>query len=143
EYANYALQADPNSLTVLSLLAGSNLPDPAKAIEHAQKALTVPRPATMTEEGYTRSMARMHGIVAVPLFQQQKFTEAQENLAIALKANPKDKVAQCSYGFASVNLATKSAQEAQEANTAALKALTAKNQPEADAAKAKMDAASQ
>jgi len=143
EYAGYALQADPNNLTVLALLAGSNLPDPVKALEHAQKALTVPRPATMTQEQYDRTIARMHGVVALPLFSQQKFAEAQEHLAIYLKATPKDADRQYQYGFASINLAQKSAQDAQEANLAMLKAANEKNQAAQDAAKTKMEAASQ
>jgi hypothetical protein len=145
EYAGYALQADPNNLTVLALLAGSNLPDPNKAVEHAQKALTVARPSTMTQEQYDRTQARMHGIVALPLFAQQKFAEAQEHLGVALKANPKDQLSQYRYGFASVNLAGVSAKDAQDAYTALLKASTATptNKAEVDAAKAKMDTASQ
>jgi tetratricopeptide (TPR) repeat protein len=144
EFGGYALQADPNNVTVLVFLAGNGLPDPAKATEYATKAITLPRPATMTEEIYARNMARMHGIVAVPLFSQQKFAEAQEHLAVALKANPRDHTNQYRFGFASVNLSIAAAGDAQTANTALLKAMTEKptNQAAADEAKAKMEASS-
>jgi tetratricopeptide (TPR) repeat protein len=102
EYGGYALQADPNNLTVLVFLAGNNLPDPPKALEHAQKAITLPRPATMTEEQYGSIQARMHGVVANSLFAQQKFAEADEHFATALKANPKDHGSQFRFGFGSV-----------------------------------------
>jgi hypothetical protein len=61
-----------------------------------------------------------------------------------LKANPKDQTAQFQYAFASANLAVIAAGEAQEANNVLIKALSEKptNQPVADEAKAKMDAAS-
>jgi hypothetical protein len=50
EYADYALQAEPTNLVVLGFLAGNNLPNPAKALEYAEKAIAVPKPATMREE---------------------------------------------------------------------------------------------
>jgi len=144
EFSGYALTADPNNLTVLTLLARSNLPDPVKAMEHANKALSIPRPATMTQEAYDKNQAYMHAIVAPVFLSQNKFAEAQEHLSVALKANPKDQAAQFQYGFASVNLAGVSAKDAQEANTAMVKAMTATptNQAEVEAAKAKVEAAS-
>lgn len=144
EFGGYALQADPNNITVLVFLAGNNLPDPAKAVEYANKVLSLPRPATMTEEVYARNLARMHGIVALPLFSQNKFAEAQEHLAVAIKANPRDQASQFRYAFASINLAGLAAKDAQDANNTLIKALTEKptNQPAADEAKAKMEEAS-
>jgi tetratricopeptide (TPR) repeat protein len=144
EFAGYSLQADPNNLTVLTLLARANLPDPAKAVEHANKALLIPRPATMTPDAYEKNQGYMHAIVAFPLFQQQKFAEAQEHLSIALKTNPKDQAAQFQYGFISVNLAGVSAKDAQEANNNLVRAMTATPTVPADvdAAKAKVEAAS-
>jgi hypothetical protein len=144
EFSGYALQADPNNLTVLTLLARSNLPDPVKAMEHANKALSIPRPATMTAEAYDKNQSYLHAIVAPVLLSQNKFAEAQEHLAVALKSNPKDQAAQFQYGFASVNLAGVAARDAQDANTALVKAMTATppNQADVDAAKAKVEAAS-
>src|SRR4030095_16266086 len=52
EFSGYALQAAPNNLTVLAFLARASLPDPAKAAEHAAKALTLPRTPTMPQENY-------------------------------------------------------------------------------------------
>src|SRR5262245_33132932 len=88
EYGGNALQADPNNLTVLVFFAGSNLPDPAKALEHAQKAISVSRPAAMTETQYNSMQGRMHGVLGNALFGQQKFAEASEHYSLALKANP-------------------------------------------------------
>lgn len=144
EFAEYALQADPNNLTVLAFLAGNGLPDANKAIEHAQKAVTLPRPAAMREEQYNVTMGRMHGILALPFFAQQKFNEAKEHLQLALKANPKDQATQYRLGFADVNLMGVAAKAAQDAQNDAIKALSAKpvDQTAADAAKTKMETSS-
>lgn len=144
EFANYALQADPNNLTVLVFLAGNNLPDANKALEYAQKAVALPRPATMNEQQYTAVLARMHGVVANSFFAQQKFSEANEHYAIALKANPKDHVAQFRFGFGSLNLAATAAGNAKTANDELIKimAKTPTNRDEEAAAKAKVDEAS-
>ena len=144
EFGGYALQAEPNNLTVLSFFAQSNLPDATKAQEYAAKALTVPRPATMPEDKYNATIGRMHAVVAPPLITQQKFAEAQEHLSIALKANPKDHQSQYLTGFVNAALAGLSARAAQDANDALIKAQLEKpvNQANVDAAKAKVDAAS-
>jgi len=144
EFSGYALQADPNNLTVLSFLAGNNLPDAKKAMEYAQKAISLPRPATMREDQYNLTMGRMHGMLALPLFADQKFREAKEHLQIALKANPKDQAAQYRMGIVDMNLMTAAVKAATEAQDAATKALLAKpaDQAAADAAKEKMEASS-
>jgi len=143
EFGGYALQVDPNNLSVLTTLASLNLPDGKKALEYAQKAITLPRPATMREESYNSTMGRMHGIVAGPLFAEQKYREAKEHLQLALKANPKDQSAQYRMGFADVTLMGAAVKAAQEAQDVATKALLAKptDQAAADAAQAKMAAA--
>jgi hypothetical protein len=144
EFGNYALQADPNNLTVLVFLAGNGLPDPNKALEHAQKAISLPRPATMNEQQFATMQGRMHGTVANSFFAQQKFREATEHYSIALKAVPKDHAGQYRYGFASVTLAGASAAAAQQANEDLIKAMAATpSNPEAvAAAKEKMETAS-
>lgn len=126
EYADYALTADPNNLSVLILLAGSNMPDPKKAMEHAQKAATVPRPATMSDSSWQVTQSRVHSILGGFYFAESKWKEANAEFALALKANPKDHVTQYRAGFASANLMAAAAQAAQTANTAAAAATTAK-----------------
>jgi hypothetical protein len=144
EFSGYALQADPNNLTVLSFLAGSNLPDSKKAMEYAQKAITLPRPATMKEDQYNLTMGRLHSMVALPLFADQKFGEAKEHLQIALKANPKDQASQYRMGFAEMNLMAGAVKAAQDAQEAATKALLAQppDKAAADSAKEKLEASS-
>lgn len=144
EYSGYALQAEPNNLVVLGFLAGNNLPDPAKALEYATLAVTVPRPATMREEQYATLQARMHNTVANGLFGQSKFAEANEHFAISLKANPKDHVTQFRYGYSLFRLAADSAAAAQTANDEliAIMVATPVNTAAKDAAQAKVDAAS-
>ena len=122
EFATYALDADPNNLNILILLAGSNLPNPQKAKEYAQKAVTVPRPANMTDPAWQTMQFRSHSILGNFHFAENKFKEARDEFAIALKANPKDHATQFRSGFASINLATLSAQAAQAANDEYIKA---------------------
>lgn len=144
EFGGYALQADPNNLTVLAFLAGNNLPDPKKALEYAQKALTLPRPPTMKEEQYASMTGRLHAMVALPLLADQKYKEGKEHLQIALKANPKDHASHYRLAAADVTLMGAAVKAAQDSNDLLIKAMSATptNQAEVDAAKAKVDAAS-
>jgi tetratricopeptide (TPR) repeat protein len=144
EYAGYALQADPNNLTVLVFLAGNNLPDPAKALEHASKAVSLPRPATMTEAQFTSMQGRLHGVLANSLFGQQKFAEANEHYALALKVNPKDHASQFRFAYGSINLAGAAANAAQIANNDLIKAMAATpaDPAKVEEAKAKVEAVS-
>jgi tetratricopeptide (TPR) repeat protein len=117
EFSGYVLDADPNNLTVLILLAGSNMPTPEKALEHAQKAVTVAKPATMSQEQYATMQFRANSIVGNFHFAENKFKEANAAYEAALKFNPKDHATQFRSGFASLNLAVASAQAAQTVNT--------------------------
>lgn len=141
EYADLALEAEPNNFTVLSFLAAQNLPNPAKAMEYAQKAVTLPKPATMLDTAYTASMGRMHAKLAEPLMAEGKLTAAREHLEAALKANPKDQATQFRLGFTNVNLMGNAAKAAQDANDAYYKAMSATpaNTQAADQAKAVME----
>ena len=144
EYADYALQAEPANLVVLGLLAGNNLPNPAKAIEHANQAIAAPRPATMSEAAYATLQARMHNMVANNLFAQSKFAEANEHFAISLKTNPKDHASQFRYGYSLFRLAAEAATSAQKANDELIAAMAATpvNTAAKDAAQGKVEAAS-
>jgi len=144
EYGNYALTADPNSFTVASFFARANLPDPAKSLEYANKALGMPKPSTMREEQYQTTLGALHGIVGGTLFGQQKFKEANEHFMMAVKANPKDHASHFRIGFGAINLATTAAQAAQAANDELIKAVTAepKDPARVKAAQDKQDTAS-
>ena len=142
EYGEEALRADPNNFAVLSFMAAANLPNPQKAMEYAQKALTLPKPPTMQPEAYATNIGRLHGIVAVPLFGEGKFKEAREHLEFAIKANPKDQATHYRYGYATISMMTAAAGTAREANDSYLKAMADKKTEEAEAAKQKMENAS-
>lgn len=144
EFGGYALDADPNNLTVLTFLAVRGLPNAPKALEYARKSITLPRPAGMSEETYNVNMGRMHGLVALPLFQEQKYKEAKEHLEIAAKAIPKDQGNHYRLGFISMGLMAEAANTAQNANTDLIKAMNAqpKDQPAVDAATKKVEDAS-
>jgi hypothetical protein len=126
EFGGYALTAEPNNLTVMGFLAGNNLPDPAKALEYAQKVVSLPRPATMAEANYQLILARMHGVVGNSFFGQNKFKEANEHFLLFLQTNPKDHTMHYRVGFASMNLMAQAAQDAQTANDDLIRAMTAK-----------------
>ena len=66
EFGDYALAAEPNNFSVLYFFAAANLPNPAKALEYAQKAIALPKPANVRPEVYATQMGRLHGIVAHP-----------------------------------------------------------------------------
>lgn len=116
EFSNYALTADPNNLTVLVMLAANNIPDPEKAMEYAQKAAAVPKPATMADAQWQTMQARIHSTLGNFYFAKQQFKEAGDSFSTALKSNPKDHTTQFRAGFASINLAGMAAQSAQTAN---------------------------
>jgi tetratricopeptide (TPR) repeat protein len=144
EYGELALAAEPENFAVLSFFAAQNLPNPAKALEHATKAVKLPKPATMTDAAYTASIGRMHATIAVPLFAEGKLMEAREHLEGALRANPKDQASHYRLGFANVNLMGNAAKAAQDANDAYYKAMSATpaNTQAADQAKAVMESMS-
>lgn len=140
DFGNAALEADPTHFQSMYFMARAGLPTPEKAFEHAQKALALPKPANLAQETYARNTAQLHGIVAVPLFVQQKFAEARDHLEAVLKADPKNQEAQYRHGFASVNMMGAAAKAAQDANAAAIKARLESKIPEADVALAKQEA---
>lgn len=144
EYGELALESEPNNFPVLSFFAAQNLPNPPKALEHAQKAITLPKPATLTDAEYTASIGRMHSKLAEPLLAEGKLMAAREHLEAALRANPKDQAIQYRVGFINVNLMGNAAKTAQDANDAYFKAMAATpaDTKLADQAKAVMETAS-
>jgi|KBSSwiStaDraftv2_1062776.scaffolds.fasta_scaffold03646_12 hypothetical protein len=141
EFGEAAIEADPNNFQPLYVMARTGMPNPDKALEYAQKALSLPKPEGIPQDAYNKQMAALHGAVALPLFIQKKYADARDHLEAVLKADPKNQEAQYRHGFASVNLMGEAVRTAQDANTAMMKAAAAQNQAETDAAKAKQETA--
>jgi len=121
EYGLAAIEAEPDNLTVLVLLAGTSpLFTPEETLEFARRALNIPRPADMAEGQYRSLEARMHGVLGNELLTGKKYGEAAEHFEQGLMANPKDHTVQYRYGLANVHLAGM-AQEAAAANAEELK----------------------
>ena len=141
EFGTASIEANPNHFQSLYIMAAAGLPNPEKAMEYAQRAIAAPKPDTLAPDTYNKNMARLHGVVALPLFVQKKFADARDHLEFVLKADPKNQEAQYRHGFASVNLMGEAVKAAQDANTAMMKAAAAQNTAETDAAMAKQESA--
>lgn len=114
EFADRALTADPNNVSVLMTMSrglAENPPtDPAartaamdKALAYAQKAQKAPKPDKTTDAEWQGTQNRVHGIIGVIYFNQGKWTESGDELAEFLKTNPADGVNQYRYGLATFN----------------------------------------
>jgi len=111
EYADRALTADPNNMSVLMTLSrnlSENPPtDPAartaaldKALGYAQRAQKAPKSDKTSDAEWQGVQTRVHGILGTIYFNQSKWTEAGTELAEYLKTNPTDGVNQYRYGLA-------------------------------------------
>ena len=139
EFGEAAIEADPNHFPSLYMMAAAKLPNPAKALEYAEKALALPRPQNLSAEAYIKQTARLHNEVGLSLITQRKFSEAREHIEAVLKADPKNQEAQFRHGFASVNMMGEAAKAAQDANLEMLKASTEQKTADVDAAMKKQD----
>jgi hypothetical protein len=111
EYADRALTADPNNMSVLMTMArglSENPPtDPAartaaldKALSYAQRAQKAPKPEKTSDAEWDSAQNRVHGIFGVIYFNQGKWPDASNEFAEYLKTNPTDGVNQYRYGAA-------------------------------------------
>ena len=139
EFGEAAVEADPNNFAALYLLAAAKLPTPAKALDYAQQAVSVPKPQNMSTEAYLKQTARLHNELAQALITLKRFPEAREHLEAVIKAEPKNQEAQFRHGFASVNMMGDAAKAAQDANFELLKASADQKAAEVDAAMKKQD----
>ena len=135
EFAIAAIEADPNHFQSLYFLARAA--QPPNNYEFAQKALTVPKPASISADTYNKNMAQLHGIVALPLIAQKKFQDAREHLEAVIKSDPKNQEAHYRYGFATVNLMGEAAKAANDANLAMLRAVQEQKPADVEANKVK------
>lgn len=141
DFGEAAIEADPNHFQTLSFMAQAQLRTPEKAFDYAQRALALKKPENIAPDAYNKTVAKLHGLVALPMFAQRKYADAREHLEFMLKDNPKNQEAQFRHGFASVNLMGEAVKTAQDANTAMLKAAAASNKADQDAAMAKQESA--
>ncbi|HET9216300.1 MAG TPA: hypothetical protein VFR18_04940 [Terriglobia bacterium] len=139
EFGQAAIEADPNHFPSLYMMAAAKLPNPPKALDYAQKALSLPRPQNLSPEAYIKQTARLHSDLALALITLRNFSEARDHLEAVLKADPKNQEAQFRHGFASVNMMGEAAKAAQDANLEMLKASTEQKTAEIDAAMKKQD----
>ena len=139
EFGEAAIEADPNHFPALYMMAAAKLPTPAKALDYAQKAVSLPRPQNLSAEAYIKQTARLHSELAQALITLKRFPEAREHLEAVIKADPKNQEAQFRHGFASVNMMGDAAKAAQDANLEMLKASTDQKTAEVDAAIKKQD----
>jgi hypothetical protein len=111
EFADRALTADPNNMSVLMTMSrglSENPPaDPAartaaldKAMGYAQRAQKAPKPDKTSDAEWQSTQNRVHGIVGVIYFNQGKWKECADELAEYLKTNPTDGTNQYRYGVA-------------------------------------------
>jgi len=111
EYADRALTADPNNMSVLMTLSRSlseNPPTDAaartaaldKALGYAQRAQKAPKSDKTTDAEWQATQNRVHGIVGTIYFNQGKWEESSNELAEYLKTNPTDGANQYRYGAA-------------------------------------------
>ena len=141
EFGEAAIEADPNHFQSLYFMAAVGLPNPEKAYEYAGKALSIPKPPTIAQDAYNKNVFRLHGLVALPLFAQKKFTDAREHLEAMLKIDPRSQEAQYRHGFANVNLMGEAAKAAGDANLAMLRAVSESKAAEIESNKNKQEAA--
>ncbi len=110
EYADRALTADPNNVSVLMTMSrnlAENPPaDPAartaamdKALGYAQRAQKAPKPEKTTDADWQGTQGRVHGLLGLIYFNQGKWPESGDEFAEYLKTNPNDGANQYRYGL--------------------------------------------
>jgi hypothetical protein len=111
EYADRALTADPNNISVLMTMSrglAENPPADAaakaaamdKAMGYAQRASKVTKPEKTSDADWQGTQGRLHGIIGMIYFNQSKWPEAGNELLEYLKLNPTDGLNQYRYGAA-------------------------------------------
>lgn len=141
EFGGLVLRFDPNNFFVLQFMASTGLLDAAKTLEYAEKAVQLPKPATMQEAQYQTAMGRMEGILGLNAYTQKKWKDAAAHFEKALKLNPKNHDNQFRLGMATMQLMPEAVQGAQTANEELIRAMTKepKVQADIDKATAKVD----
>ena len=133
EFADKALAADPNNMSVLMTMArglAENPPTDAaakaaamtKAMGYAERASKITKSDMMTEAEWHGVQSRLHSITGTIYFNQSKWPEANTEFNEYLKTNPKDGVIQFRNGVAYYSQLQKTLVILQELNAEAQKA---------------------
>jgi tetratricopeptide (TPR) repeat protein len=136
EFSALALRFDANNFMVLQFMASTGVLDGPTTLDYAGKAVLLPKPATMGDAQYNSAMARLEGLLAANLANQQKWQESLPHFEKALKLNPKDHANQYRHGFATMQLMAAAVQGAQTANDELIRAMTKDPKVQADIDKA-------
>jgi tetratricopeptide (TPR) repeat protein len=116
EFGDKVLSADPNNLNALVTVAPllvARLPDDAaakeaalnKAMEHAKKALGIPKPAGVSDQQWSAVQQQMHSTIGFAFLNKLQYTEAIGEYEQVLKVDPKDGIDQWRMGLAYQGLA--------------------------------------
>jgi len=110
EFADKALTANPNNISVLMTLARALAENPPadataraaameKALGYAEKAKAAPKSAKISDAEWLSTQAKVQGIFGVIYNNQEKWPEASNAFAEFLKVIPNDGQNQYRYGF--------------------------------------------
>jgi len=144
EFADRALAADPNNISVLMTMArtlSENAPnDPAaraasmdKALGYAEKAQKAAKPEKTTDAEWQGAQGRLHGIFGLIYFSKSKWPEAANEFSEYLKKNPTDGLGQYRYGVTIFNQLQGTLATLQSVQSDAIKAQQAGDNDKLDA----------
>ena len=133
EFADRALTADPNNISVLMTMArtlSENAPaEPAaraasmdKAMGYAVKAQKAAKPEKTSDEEWDKAHARLHGIVGLIYFSKSQWPDAATEFSEFLKKYPTDGLGQYRYGVTIFNQLQITLATLQDVQTKAIKA---------------------
>jgi len=116
EFGDRVLSADPNNLNALVTVAPllvARLPDDAaakdaalnKAMEHAKKVLSMPKPAGVSDQQWSAVQQQMHSTIGFVHLNRLQYQEAIGEYEQVLKVDPKDSVDLWRMGLAYQGLA--------------------------------------
>jgi hypothetical protein len=136
EFADRALAADPNNISVSMTMArtlSENAPnDPAartasmdKALGYAEKAQKAVKPEKTPDAEWQGAQGRLHGIFGLIYFSKSKWEDAATEFSEYLKKNPTDGLGQYRYGVTIFNQLQTTLSKLQQVQAEALKAQAA------------------
>lgn len=136
EFADRALTADPNNISVLMTMSrtlSDNPPNDAtarnaamdKALGYAQRAQKISKPVATTDAEWLALQARLHGTLGVIYFTKSNWADAGKEFTEYVKANPTDGLGQYRLGLVNYNLLQTTLATLQSLNTEARAAQTA------------------
>jgi hypothetical protein len=144
EFADRALTADPNNISVLMTMARTLSenppPDPAarntamdKAMGYAQRAQKATKPEKTADAEWQGAQSRLHGILGLIYFSKSQWPDASTEFSEYLKKYPTDGQGQYRYGVTVFNQLQITLATLQEVQTQAIKARDAGDAEKVDA----------